>query len=331
MSDVLAGTLQDTIGGGVDAATFRAALGQWPTGVTVVTTAAGGQWHGLTASSFSSVSLEPPLVMVCVARSAFAHDLISQAGFYAVTILGKDQAELGKRFARFDPALPDRFAGDDWTTAATGAPVLSNSLGWVDCRVRDAVDGGDHTIFIGQVMSAGTPRVTAPLLYHSRTWGQFADILPDSVLLHDIDGEGGARDIETDVPHLLSAPPRLDGDIHARPRVVVADAFAGTPTDLADALEPIIAQAPAEVVLADCGGTASPVAVREVCREVVLRSRGLPIGVRLSDTDGFGYANLLVALKSGVQRVDVGGCAMSRQATERLVARLGLTVAEAGA
>jgi len=269
------------------------------------------------------------LVMVCVARSAFAHDLIAAAGVYAVTILGKDQAALGKRFARFDPASPDRFTGDDWTTSVTGAPVLASSLGWVDCQVRDAVEGGDHTIFIGQVMAAGTPRVTAPLLYHSRTWGQFADILPDAVLLHDIDKPGSDRDIETSVAQLLSAAPQLDADGDDHPRVVLTDAFASSPTDVADALEPLLAQAPSGVVLADCAGTASPVAVREVCREVVLRSRGIPIAVRMSDAEGFGYANLLVALKSGVQRVDVGGCAMSWQQTERLVLRLGLTVVEA--
>ena len=144
----------------MDAATFRAALGQWPTGVTLVTTAVDGQWYGVTASSFSSVSLDPPLVSVCLARSAFAHDLVLASGAFGVTILAKDQAELGQRFARFEAGV-DRFEGASWETASTGSPLLSQALGWLDCVVEHAYSGGDHTIFVGRVESAATPRTTS--------------------------------------------------------------------------------------------------------------------------------------------------------------------------
>jgi flavin reductase (DIM6/NTAB) family NADH-FMN oxidoreductase RutF len=180
---------------GVDAETFRAVLGQWPSGVTVVTTvrtdeqsegnlAAG--WHGMTASSFSSVSLDPPLVSVCLARKIWTHDLIDSTGVFAVNILAKDQADVGKRFAgMLGIEVHERFDGLDVRTAETGSPVLGDALGWVDCRVVYAYPGGDHTIFVGEVLAADTPRLTAPLLFHSRAWGQFADQLPDDAQVMD--------------------------------------------------------------------------------------------------------------------------------------------------
>ncbi len=164
---------------GVDAATFRNVLGQWPSGVTVVTTLVDGRWHGMTASSFSSVSLDPPLVSVCLAKALWTHGLIEGSGVFAVNILAKDQAPLGMLFAGQRPEVTDRFEGLAARSATTGAPVLADALGWLDCRVRHAYDGGDHTIFVGEVVEAATPRVTAPLLFHSRAWGQFADLLPD--------------------------------------------------------------------------------------------------------------------------------------------------------
>ncbi len=180
---------------GVDSDAFRAVLGQWPSGVTVVTTVRPEQqhegdlaagWYGMTASSFSSVSLDPPLVSVCLARTIPSHDLIDATGVFAVNILGKDQAEVGKRFAgMLGGEVHERFAGLDFRTAATGSPVLADALGWVDCRVVYAYPGGDHTIFVGEVLAADTPRLTAPLLFHSRAWGQFADLLPDDAIVLD--------------------------------------------------------------------------------------------------------------------------------------------------
>lgn len=168
----------------VDAETFRSVLGQWPTGVVLVTTTAGEAWHGMTASSFSSVSLDPPLVLVCLDKNLYSHRLISESGLFGISILGRDQAHLGQAFAgRAAPA--ERFAGHDWVTAETGAPVLSNALGWLDCRVVHAYPGGDHTIFVGEVLAAETPRTTGPLLFHSRSWGQLADPLPAAIGLAD--------------------------------------------------------------------------------------------------------------------------------------------------
>lgn len=179
----------------VDTGTFKSVLGQWPSGVTVVTTLHGGRRHGMTASSFSSVSLDPPLVSVCLARNIWTHDLISESGVFAVNILAKDQADIGKRFAGMLGDEPgQRFDGLDVLTAETGCPLLGEALGWVDCKVVYAYPGGDHTIFVGEVLAADTPRLTAPLLFHSRAWGQFADQLPEDAVVVDTGVAAALRD-----------------------------------------------------------------------------------------------------------------------------------------
>ncbi len=171
----------------VDPATFRDVMAQWPSGVTVVTTLVDGAWHGMTASSFSSVSLDPPLVSVCLDRRLYSHGLISAGGVFGVNVLAKDQAEVARRFAGMVPglAVADRFDGESWTTADTGVPLLGSALGWLDCRVVHEYPGGDHTIFVGEVVAGHAARRTAPLLFHSRGWGQFADVLPDVATLAD--------------------------------------------------------------------------------------------------------------------------------------------------
>lgn len=310
----------------MDAATFRAVLGQWPTGVTLVTTVADGKPYGVTASSFTSVSLDPPLVSVCLARDAFVHDLLTTSGAFGVTILGKDHAEVGRRFARYDPAV-DRFAGLEWETATTGAPLLATAIGWLDCSVRHAHEAGDHTIFVGEVLAAATPRATSPLLYHSRTWGQFADQLPDEVALLQADPSDLAcevADVEQAVTALLAR-----ADVHDRPRVVLRDAFAVSPERLAQAIAPLARVAPSCIVLAD-SGAATPVQVREACREAVLTARPVAVSVRLSNAGGLGQANLLTALKSGIACLDLTeGLAIDE--VERLVTSLGLRLQGASA
>jgi flavin reductase (DIM6/NTAB) family NADH-FMN oxidoreductase RutF len=323
---------------GIDAATFRAVLGQWPTGVTVVTTvdadepaAADGSGlgarHGMTASSFSSVSLEPALVSVCLARSAHSHDLVRRAGVFGVSVLAKDQAEVGRRFARWDPGV-DRFAGAAWTSAKTGSPLLADALGWLDCVVRHAYDGGDDTIFVGEVLAASTPRTTSPLLYHSRSWGQVADVLPDAVTVVDIGG--AATELAADARDLASVEGAIaaldrEGDVRLRPRLLLHGAFAVDSEHLGGLLARVVPHAPGEVVLVDDGG-AGPLQVREACREAVLHGRPVPVAVRLSRAAGLAQANLLTALKSGVTRVDVGAGTLTPDDVALLARSLELTL-----
>jgi flavin reductase (DIM6/NTAB) family NADH-FMN oxidoreductase RutF len=251
---------------GVDATAFRAVLGQWPSGVAVVTTLApDGSWHGMTASSFSSVSLDPPLVSICLAKTATSHDLITASGLFAVNILAKDQVEVGKRFAGMVEGVTDRFAGVATTTARTGAPLLPDVLGWVDCEVRHAYAGGDHTIFVGEVLAADAPRTAPPLLYHSRTWGQFADVLPEEVRLTR---ERAATTLN------------LTGDDLAPP--------GKGPVTLVDP------------------GTATPAQVRDRVRAVVAATRPREVRIRLSAANPMAPASLLTALRSGLTVVEVG-------------------------
>ena len=156
----------------IEEAEFRRVLGHFATGVTVVAAReAGGPPRGLTASSITSVSLDPPLVLVCVERSADTHDVIVDSGAFAVSILAQDEEALARRFATYDADL--KFDGVAYREDVTGAPILDEALGWVDCRVWASYDGGDHTIFVGEVV-AGDAQDGPPLVYFRGGYGRIA-------------------------------------------------------------------------------------------------------------------------------------------------------------
>ena len=153
----------------IDPDLFRRVMSHFATGVTIVTTRAGEEIHGLTVNSFCSVSLEPPLVLVCVDQKAHSHDLILQDHIFAVNILHASQEALARRFAINNLPAGERFAGIKFHPEITGAPVLQESLGWLDCRLVAAHAGGDHTIFVGEVLALGRHQGNDPLLYfHSK-------------------------------------------------------------------------------------------------------------------------------------------------------------------
>lgn len=155
----------------VDASEFRRILGHWGTGVAVVTTRLpdGRPW-GLTANAFASVSLVPPLVLVCVDLSSDTHAGLRKAGFFAVSVLAESQERLARRFA--DEQTTDKFDGIAWRTEMTGAPVLEDATAWVDCRVEAEHPAGDHSIFVGEVVAGGVGG-PAPLLYYRGGYGRF--------------------------------------------------------------------------------------------------------------------------------------------------------------
>jgi flavin reductase (DIM6/NTAB) family NADH-FMN oxidoreductase RutF len=156
----------------LDPILFRQAMSRLASGVTVVTTARGTERFGLTASSFVSVSLDPPLVLVCVARALQAHRVIEESGVFAVNLLSIRQLETGLRFAglKRDPA--DRFEGVESVHGVTGAPLLVDSIASLDCRLHAAHEGGDHGIFVGEVVQVVLGRDEPPLLYHERLWAK---------------------------------------------------------------------------------------------------------------------------------------------------------------
>jgi flavin reductase (DIM6/NTAB) family NADH-FMN oxidoreductase RutF len=154
----------------LDKESFKQAMSFWASGVSVVTTQWNGENFGLTASSFNSVSLEPTLVSVNLAKSLYTHALVQQSGTFAVSILAADQADLGLRFAGLIPEIEDRFEGLKTKVAVTGCPILLGCLAWVDCRVVHGFEAGDHTIFVGEVLEAGAQAEGQPLLYYNRDW-----------------------------------------------------------------------------------------------------------------------------------------------------------------
>lgn len=159
----------------VDSNALRATMRQWVTGVTVVTTTTPtpGEYVGMTVSSFTSVSLEPPTVLVCINKNTGTHDPLLAAGTFAVSMLGVGQELISNRFAGFDPTVTthaQRFDGLGLHVAVTGAPLIQGAVGWLDCVVREKVETGTHTIFIGEVVFAQAFTETQPLVYYNRSY-----------------------------------------------------------------------------------------------------------------------------------------------------------------
>ncbi len=153
---------------------FKAAMGQLAAGVTVVTTRAGETDAGFTATSPTSLSMEPMLMLICIDKGIRSHAQVTEAGSFAVNILATAQKELGERFAF--SKMPDRFEGLEITRGTTGSPILPGNLAWCDCKVVNTVDAGDHTIFIGEVVDGGAPGEGEALLYYNRAWGKFEKV-----------------------------------------------------------------------------------------------------------------------------------------------------------
>jgi flavin reductase (DIM6/NTAB) family NADH-FMN oxidoreductase RutF len=158
----------------LDTGLYKQIMARWASGVSVVTTMLNNEPHGMTASSFASVSLEPMLVLVNVGKKQQTHSRIEQTGSFAVNILREDQAEWGKLFAGMLPDRAKQFIDIAYTTAVTGSPILPDSSAWLDCQVYRAYEGGDHTIFVGEVVAGNIAQSPEPLLYFNRSWGTFS-------------------------------------------------------------------------------------------------------------------------------------------------------------
>jgi flavin reductase (DIM6/NTAB) family NADH-FMN oxidoreductase RutF len=153
-----------------DPAEQRKILGSYATGVTVITTNSEPP-TGLTANSVTSLSLDPPLVLFAVDKRASSLQAFKDAGCFAINILTAEQQDISNRFA--SPG-PKDFSDLDTRTAETGAPILGNCLGWVDCRLQYILPGGDHDIFVGEIV-AGEYHGGDPLLYFA---GKYREVAP---------------------------------------------------------------------------------------------------------------------------------------------------------
>jgi flavin reductase (DIM6/NTAB) family NADH-FMN oxidoreductase RutF len=148
---------------------FRSVLGRFPSGVTVVTTkAADRSDQGMTVSAFCSVSLEPPLVLMCIEKTASAHEALTSAPAFVVNILSAKQEQIARRFSIVDI---DRFEGVGFSRSRNGIVLLDDVLGVIECNRLALHDAGDHTIIVGEV-EAGRAEIGAPLLYYRGGYAQ---------------------------------------------------------------------------------------------------------------------------------------------------------------
>jgi flavin reductase (DIM6/NTAB) family NADH-FMN oxidoreductase RutF len=151
---------------------LRRVMGHFATGVTVITTLrASGELHGLTANAFTSVSLIPPLVLVCVDKKAESYPCFEESKVFTVNILASDQEALSRRFA---VSGGEKFQGVAYRAGANSAPILEGSLAYIECRITQTIDGGDHTIYLGEVEQAET-REVKPLLFFRGGYREIGD------------------------------------------------------------------------------------------------------------------------------------------------------------
>jgi flavin reductase (DIM6/NTAB) family NADH-FMN oxidoreductase RutF len=145
---------------------FRYTLGHFPAGVTVMTTCLGERLHGMTVSAFCSVSLEPLLVLVCVEKVTHMHQLVEQSRVFAVNVLGA-RDEAASRFFADDARLRGpEFIPGSYRAGVTGCPILNQASAYVEARVRQSYDGGDHTIFLGEVVALDVLSENPPLVFY---------------------------------------------------------------------------------------------------------------------------------------------------------------------
>lgn len=155
--------------------TLRKVMRHWVAGVTVVTSAHQGARHGMTVNSFTSVSLDPPIISVTLANNTRTHALVMQSGILAVTVLSRAQEDLSNLFAGRVPDHGDRFAGLDTFTLVTGAPLLNGGLGYVDGRIWQAHPLAHSTLFLVEVQAAQPGLEGPPLIYFNRGYHRLSD------------------------------------------------------------------------------------------------------------------------------------------------------------
>lgn len=155
---------------GVDAATFRRTLGQFCTGVVVVTGSFDGRPVGLAVNAFSSVSLDPPLVGFFPAKSSSSWPAIRANGSFCANVLAASQLDVCRRFAT---SGVDKFSGVSWNAAPSGSPRLDSALAWIDCAIHAVHDAGDHWCVLGRVGAIGVGEDVDPLVFLSGKYGRF--------------------------------------------------------------------------------------------------------------------------------------------------------------
>ncbi len=149
----------------LDPKTYRSIMGAFATGVTVITTDVDGMLHGMTANAVTSVSLDPMLLLVCVDKGAQSHVQLQKTRTFGVNILSSEQKDVSNTFAVSAPPEEGALRGVAWHEGVHATPLLDGALATLECRVTKELDGGDHTIFLGEVLEGVAPTDAAPLLF----------------------------------------------------------------------------------------------------------------------------------------------------------------------
>ncbi|MBG93067.1 MAG: flavin reductase [Chloroflexi bacterium] len=148
----------------VDSRSFRDTMGIFATGVTVVTLESE-ELYGMTANAFSSLSLDPPLILICVAKTASMHTALAGTSSFAVNILGENQEDISTLFAKHG-RMEEPLSGTPYHTGVLGTPILDGCIAFAECKIRDQFPGGDHTIIVGEVVDfASNNSDDDPLLF----------------------------------------------------------------------------------------------------------------------------------------------------------------------
>jgi flavin reductase len=160
---------------GFSSTDFRNALGVFATGVTVITSRGEEHAYGMTANAFSSLSLDPPLILVCVISGTTGAETIEKNGSFAVNILAADQEQISRYFSWRDrPRGAEAFDEIPHGVSATGCPIIEGSAGYLDCRLAASHEAGDHMIYIGEVLALGHDGDVEPLLFHGGSYCRVA-------------------------------------------------------------------------------------------------------------------------------------------------------------
>jgi 3-hydroxy-9,10-secoandrosta-1,3,5(10)-triene-9,17-dione monooxygenase reductase component len=173
LAEIVAAPLDDVADSAAatfDIAHFRAVLGHFCTGITIVTGMDRREPVGLTCQSFTSVSLDPPLVGFLPAKSSTSWPRIRPSGVFCVNVLTEEQEEVCRVFAQTGA---DKFRGVGWRPGETGSPIIADTLAWIDCQIVAEYDAGDHDIVVGRVIELDASRTGRPLLFYRGGYGRF--------------------------------------------------------------------------------------------------------------------------------------------------------------
>jgi flavin reductase (DIM6/NTAB) family NADH-FMN oxidoreductase RutF len=158
----------------LDSEKLRRAMRAWTTGVAIVTSIYGGRQYGMTVNSFTSISLEPPLITVALKQLTHTHELVVKSGMFSVTILTAAQKDLSDRFAGKIPDVIDRFHGVQTETISFDSPVFKDGMAYFDCLVVNSIQVGENTLFVAEVVDARGEGEGDPLVYHNRQYWRLA-------------------------------------------------------------------------------------------------------------------------------------------------------------